>query len=88
MLHDIVSTVTQHDPVRGVWAVRKASDGVVWCDASSIAVRVLLEIDDNCVEDGCWLRKTDDAARINLAELEAVIRFSYGVLLASSNAHW
>ncbi len=38
-----------------------------------------MEIGDVIVEDSSWLRKQDDSAHINLAELEAVIK---GVTLA------
>jgi len=51
----------------------------VLCDASSIAMGVCLEIDDKIVEDAAWLRKEDDGAHINVAELEAVLK---GVSLA------
>ena len=35
----------------------KSSAGVVWCDASSIATGVLLEIGGVVAEDAAWLRK-------------------------------
>ena len=48
-------------------------------DASSLAIGVLLEKDGAAIEDACWLRPTNDAAHINLAELDAVMK---GVNLA------
>ena len=51
----------------------------VWCDASSLAIGVVIECDGNIVEDGCWLRKTDDCQHINVSELDSVIK---GVSLA------
>ena len=46
----------------------------MWCDASSIATGVLLEIGGVVAEDAAWLRKKDDYGHINIAELEAVVR--------------
>ena len=54
--------------------VSNSRSGTVWCDASSIALGVVLEIDGNSVEDAAWLRKKDDFAHINLAELNAVLK--------------
>ena len=79
MVADVDASVRERDPVGGVWAVCDDKSGTVWCDASSLAVGVVLEIGGSCVEDGCWLRKADDTAHINLAELESVVR---GVNLA------
>ena len=53
--------------------------GVVWTDASQIAIGVVLEINGKAVEDAAWLRKKDDYSHINVAELEAVLK---GVNLA------
>ena len=58
----------------------KASDGCeVWCDASSLALGVVLAVNGTTVEDAAWLRKKDDHNHINVAELEAVLK---GVNLA------
>ena len=46
----------------------------MWCDASDVALGVVLEIDGRIEEDGAWLRKTDDIAHTNLAELDAVVK--------------
>lgn len=73
-LKDIFSRVEVNDPVKGVWTVSKGNVGTVWCDASSIATGIVVEINDVIVEDNCWLRKTNDGAHINLAELDAVVK--------------
>ena len=46
----------------------------VWVDASSLAIGVLLEKNGAAIEDACWLQLTNDAAHINLAELDAVMK--------------
>ena len=43
--------------MKGSWHVPKKDSGVVWCDASSIALGLLLEINGCAVEDAAWLRK-------------------------------
>ena len=48
--------------------------GKVWCDASSLAIAVALEINGAIVEDAAWLRKKNDSAHINVAELDSVIQ--------------
>ena len=52
---------------------------VVWCEASSIATGVLLEIGGVVVKDAAWLRKKVNASHINVAELDGVLK---GVNLA------
>ena len=79
MLAEVIARVEREDPVRGQWLVPKGSAGMVWCDASSIATGVLLEIGEVVAEDAAWLRKKDNHGHINIAELEAVVR---GVNLA------
>ena len=79
MIEEVLSRVCKEDPVRGYWKVAKLSGGRVWCDASSLALGVVLEIADVVVEDAAWLRKADDVGHINVAELEAVVK---GVNLA------
>lgn len=73
LLCDLVKRVTEQDPVGGRWPVT-SRDGRVWCDASSLALGCALEIDGVIVEDGAWLRKKDDGAHINMAELDAVLK--------------
>ena len=79
ILTDILDLVQKDDPVRGSWHVSGQNYGIVWCDASSIAYGVSLEINGEIVEDAAWLRKNGDVAHINVAELDGVIR---GVNLA------
>ena len=66
--------IEQGDPVKGHWLVRRESPIKVWTDASSIALGVVLEIDNDIVEDASWLRPKNDSAHINLRELDAAIR--------------
>ena len=79
ILEGIIKRVQREDPVRGKWMVPKKNSGVVWCDASSLAIGALLEIGGEVVEDAAWLRKKSDYNHINVAELEAVLK---GVNLA------
>ena len=46
----------------------------VWCDASSLATGVVLEMDNKIVEDASWMRIKDDGAHINVAELDAILK--------------
>ena len=73
-LKDTVIRVRQRDPAQGVWSASATQSGRVWCDASSLALGVVLEIGGRVVEDASWLRKKDDTAHINVAELDAVLR--------------
>ena len=79
VIAEILSRVKNEDPVRGRWSVTPSTQGTVWCDASSIAMGVVLEIGEVVVEDASWLRKKDDFNHINVAELEALVK---GVNLA------
>jgi ribonuclease HI len=74
MARDIQSRVEKDDPVRGEWVVSSTKTGTLWCDASSLAIGVCLEIDGSIIEDATWLRKQDDATHINVAELESIIK--------------
>lgn len=80
MLQELVEKVRRTDFVGGRWCVLSAENGRVWCDASSLALGCALEIDGAIVEDGSWLRKKDDGAHINMAELDSVLK---GVNLAA-----
>ena len=73
-LHEISSAVKKMDPVGGKWEVPKQTSGRVWCDASSLAVGVCIEINGSIMEDNSWLRKVDDSTHINVAELDSVIK--------------
>jgi ribonuclease HI len=79
MLKCLLAEVKTNDPVKGRWLVPDVRHGRVWCDASSLAIGVGLEVGGNMVEDASWLRKEKDPTHINLAELESVIK---GVNLA------
>lgn len=74
MLHECLARVEQSDPVRGRWPAPPGKSGRVWCDASSLALGVLVEVEGVAVEDGSWLRTKGDVQHINVAELEAVVK--------------
>ena len=78
MVKETIARVKQDDPAKEDWCVQ-GDELNVWVDASSLAVGVLLEKNGAAIEDACWLRLTNDAAHINLAELNAVMK---GVNLA------
>jgi transposase InsO family protein len=61
------------DPVRGYWPVDLTQPAVMWVDASSLAMGVVLEIGGKVVEDAAWLRGVDDTKHINMAELQAAV---------------
>lgn len=81
LAQDLWNRLGKGDPVRGVWAAPDVGTGRLWCDASSLAVGVCLELQGAIIEDASWLRREDDATHINLAELESILR---GVNLAVS----
>ena len=54
--------------------MQKSNNGVPWCDASALAMGILLEINGAIVEDAAWLWKKDDFNHINVTELEAVLK--------------
>ena len=72
-LNWMLRRVWESDPVGGVWAMQAVETAIVWCDASSLATGVVLEIGGSVVEDAVLLRKKYDAAHINVAELDAAI---------------
>lgn len=74
MMREVLARVSLEDPVRGQFHVDNCRRGRVWCDASSIALGVAVEIGGQVVEDAAWLRKRDDHSHINLAELDAVVK--------------
>ncbi|XP_029641347.1 uncharacterized protein LOC115216286 [Octopus sinensis] len=78
-MQEILERTRAEDPVRGNWYVPKTECGTIWCDASSIAIEVVLAIEGAAVEDAAWLRKADDFNHINVTELDAVLK---GVNLA------
>ena len=76
LCRDVMARLLKEDPVHGTWSVpnRVGQTWKVWCDASSIAYGVALEVDSAVVEDQCWLRQKNDKRHINLSELEVVIK--------------
>ena len=70
----VLSRVWSEDPVKRIWSVSSHGVTSIWCDASKIAFGITLEKRSKWIEDGSWLRKLDDGAHINLAELNAVIK--------------
>lgn len=74
IIMEILCRVRKEDPVVGQWVVANTTEGTVWCDASSLAVGVVLEIGGVVVEDAAWLRKSHDVGHINIAELDAVLK--------------
>ena len=73
MLREVLARIEAEDPVQGKWAVLNKDEGEIWCDASSIAVGVVVQVNGSTIEDGSWLRK-GDGHHINVAELESVIK--------------
>uniref|UniRef100_A0A5S6QGD9 Reverse transcriptase domain-containing protein n=1 Tax=Trichuris muris TaxID=70415 RepID=A0A5S6QGD9_TRIMR len=72
LLREIAARVKAQDPAHGKWNV-SGDKARVWVDASSLALGVVLEVDDHAVENAAWLRR-NDASHINMAELDAVIK--------------
>ena len=73
MVKDTIARVKQDDPAKGDWCVQGDKLNM-WVDASSLAIGVLLEKNGAAIENACWLRRTNDAAHINLAELDVVMK--------------
>ena len=57
VIQEILVDVEKKDPVTGAWHIPETKIGVVWCDASSIATGMVVEIGGLVVEDATWLRK-------------------------------
>lgn len=74
LLKEVVERVHVEDPIKGRWKVGSEIEGIVWCDASDLALGVAVEIGGDVVEDATWLRKKDDHNHINVAELEAALK--------------
>lgn len=52
----------------------KTEKGVVWCDASSIAIGTCVEIGSTITENAAWLRKRNDFNYTNVSELDVVLK--------------
>ncbi len=74
MLNEIMTKVRTSDPVKGVWTVDGKDSVNVWCDASNIALGVVITVDGMVIEDASWIRKKEDPLHINAAELESTIK--------------
>ena len=72
---ELQARLKSEDPVQGVWPVNAGPDTefTVWCDASNVAIGVVVEVNGDVAEDACWLRPKKDTRHINIAELEAII---------------
>ena len=79
---DLEAKVASSDPVHGVWNVPSTAvgDWAVFCDASDLAVGVVLQLDGKVIEYSSWLRDANDSKHINVAELGAALR---GLTLAA-----
>ena len=75
----MIQEVKKGDPVKGEWHIGRSKEGVIWCDASSLALGAILEIGGVTVEDAAWLRKKNDNTHINVVEFDATMK---GVNLA------
>ena len=73
-LQEVVKRLKVDGPVGGVCKVATDGDGKVWCDASNLAVGVVVEMNGKVMEDALWLRNKDDGAHIVVAELDAVLK--------------
>ena len=47
------------------WPVKQDSPMTIWTDASSVAIGVLLKVDNEIIEDAACLRPKDDLNHIN-----------------------
>ena len=52
---ELADKLAKEDPVRGIWHVnlREDSECSVWCDASGIALGVVITVDGRAIEDAC-----------------------------------
>lgn len=73
-IEEVIRLVKEDDPVRGRWDVGNSQRGRIWCDSSSLALGVVLEIEGEVVEDASWMRSEGDVGHINVSELEAVLK--------------
>lgn len=73
-LTDVLCRLRENDPVGGVWKVALENECKIWCDASNLAIGIVVEVAGKTVEDASWMRKKDDGVHINVAELDAVLK--------------
>lgn len=62
-----------NDPITGRWAVNPRGNLIVQIDASSLALSVVLTVDDIVVKDASSLFKKHDFMHINGAELRQLL---------------
>ena len=73
MVMETIARVKKSDSTRRDWCVQgKEMNTLV--DANSLAIEVLLEKNRVVIKDACWLQPRNDAAHINLAELDTVLK--------------
>ena len=77
LCHILAETLTRIQE-GGNWCM-DGKEITVLVDTSCIATRVPLEMNGTVIEDACWLRPTNNAQHINLAELDVALK---GVNLA------
>ena len=73
ILAETLTRAREADPVGGKWCM-DGKEITVWVDASCVATGVALETNGMVIEDVCWLRPTNDAQHINLAELDEALK--------------
>ena len=71
VIQEILVDEEKKDSVTRAWHIAETKIGVVWCDASSIAKGVVVEIGGLVAEDVTWLRKGINLAiKWGLREIE------------------
>ena len=71
---ELLRRAHSEDPFKVPWFVQPDGVLAVWTDASSIAMRVVIQVNETLMEDASWLRKKYGSLHINVAELVAVGR--------------
>ena len=76
LCHILHEKVHMDDPVHGAGFVNVNGnlECTVWCEASDLAMGVALEVDDNIVEECCWLQKHQDKKHINIVDVKMVVK--------------
>ncbi|XP_047129432.1 uncharacterized protein LOC124809396 [Hydra vulgaris] len=73
-LKDLLHCVEKEDPFGGKWLVPVNGKAELYCDASSIGLRVVLLNGGVIAEDAAWLRPASDTHHINISELDSILR--------------
>ena len=74
LCHELREKLLKEDPTKGAWSIPSTPEWKVSCDASNLALGVMLQTEDHVVENATWLRSADDGRHINVAELESAIK--------------